>query len=180
MFVVALLSLTGCSRAKPSSLQRFDALRPSLRSVTALSARVGADVAQINSGMRRDNIGSIERADGHLGRDAGHLAWLTRMMRARISSLRKTDRKGVVGDYFDLTLSALAQQASEARWAGLLARTVRQDPLLLSPRSYWAALAQSRRAAGYARASVVFTAMARVLKDHYRDKFRYVKVINRD
>lgn len=174
--VAVLLLLAGCAQQHEiSPLQRYDALRPKLRSVTTLAATVSADLNQINQGMKHDNRRWIKRVATRLDRDAARLGRAAGGVHAQVAAIRRDDG-GAVRRYFGLILTAVSRQRFEAVWAGRLSKTLQRDPLLASPRNYAIALRQSRLAARSAGASVELAAAARSLEAKNRLSFRYVRV----
>lgn len=174
--VAALVLLAGCAHPSASPLQRYDALRPRLRLATTLAGTVSADVHEINQGMKHDNRRWIETVAKRLEGNATRLGQVARTLHRQTSEIRRDDDPGAVSRYFRLILTALSKQRYEAEWAWRLAKTVRRDPLLVSPRTYGAALRQSRRAARSAAASVRWATAARSLRARNRSSFSYVKV----
>lgn len=174
--VAVLLLLAACAQVSESPLQRYDALRPSLRSATELARAVSSDVHQLNLGMKHDNRRWIARVAARLQTSAMRLGRVTMTLHSRVRAIRRDDDAGDVRRYFRLILRTLSKQRYEALWAGRLARTIRRDPLLLSPRNVAAARQQSRMAARSAASSVRSAIAARGLEAENRASFRYVSV----
>lgn len=174
--LAVLLLLIGCAHASASPLQRYDALRPTLRSATSLAVTVSVDVNEINQGMRRDNRRWIRKVSSRLDRNAARLGRVAGTLHREVSAIRRDDDAGAVRAYFDLIMTAVSKQRYEGLWAGRLARTIRRDPLLVSPCTYDAAMRQSHFAARAAAASALAAADARSVRARNKASFRYVKV----
>lgn len=174
--VAVLLLLAACAHAAESPLQRYDSLRPSLGSATDLARAVSTDVRQLNLGMKHDNRRWIAKVAVRLRANAVRLERVTRALRSRVGTIRRGDDEGDVRRYFGFILTALSKQQYEALWAIRLARTIRRDPLLLSPRYLTQARRQSRMAARSAAASVRWAVAARSLEEKHPGSFRYVRV----
>lgn len=156
LLLVLCVLVAGCvqSSAASSSLDRFDSLAAALHDTTHLSASVSADIRAINRAMAHDRTGQIKQWAGRLERDAAQLQRKTVQLTGKVRRVMDAQSKGLERQYVGLTLGTLWHQRWEAGWAGLLARTLRRDPLLVSQQNYRMALHRSREARRAAGAAV--------------------------
>jgi hypothetical protein len=174
--LVALFSSCRSAPPAPSSLQRFDALRYELATVTSASVSVGGDVKSIGECMTAADTSGARSAALRLRRDAGRLSRQANVASARLRPISLRERNPSIRTYFNGVLATLAAQSIEGRNLVALSSAVRIDPLLLSQRDLHEFRGIAARGRGAAASSVYHQRRALRLRRKYRALFRYVPV----
>lgn len=182
-WIAATLSLlvawiAGCAQAagNPSTLERYDDLRPGLAWVTDQSARVSSDTGVLSADVQRGHVARARLEAERLKRDSQAFALGSGQYGNSVHALQSHDGPAPVREYLDTTWRTLSADWYEGETLARLADVVWADPLAMIPTTPELISRLQREAQHYASVAVSSVHTARLLRLRYYRLFRYVPV----
>jgi hypothetical protein len=172
------LFLAACRQSHPAPpvLQSFDTLRGQLQRISALSARVSADVARTNRSMQRDDSSDARLLAGRLQRDAETLSAQSLGVGVRVLKIQKRAHQAVERSYLRLVSQALTNESLEGRSLIRVAGVVRSDPLIIVPEDSGRLFRSETTARRLSNRAVAAVEAADKLRIQFKKSFRYIPV----